>query len=309
MENLATEALVFMIAGLTGHFKHPIAYVLQDKCSAAVQTQLIKDCIGLLYQEGINVVAAVFDGCYTNQSTAKMLGCKMLVSDMRTWFQHPPAPNSKIYVIFDVCHLIKLMRNLLGDYKVICHQDRNGQLHAIRWQYIENLNNLQEDMGFSFAKLKKHILWTKHKMNVSLAAQTLNGSVANAISFLRDKVTMSEFEGSEATIEFINHMNLVFDLLNSRNPYAEGTKAPVSLKNLEIWLDSCNNTAEYIFAPKDERGNYLRTGCRKTAIWCFTFSIQSVVTELLKRSCRLYKHVLTYKLSQDDIELLFNKIR
>ena len=29
---LATEALVFLIVGMTGHWKHPIAYVLQDKC-------------------------------------------------------------------------------------------------------------------------------------------------------------------------------------------------------------------------------------------------------------------------------------
>ena len=155
--------------------------------------------------------------------------------------------------------LDKADEELAWRLQVICHQDRNGMLHAIKWQYIENLNNLLEDMGFSFAnKLKKkHILWTKHKMNVSLAAQTLSGSVANAISFVRDEVTMSEFVGSEATTEFINHVNLVFDLLNSRNPHAEGTKAPVSLKNLEIWLDSCNNITEYIFALKDERGNYL----------------------------------------------------
>ena len=107
-------------------------------------------------------------------------------------------------------------------------------------------------------------------------------------------------------------MNLVFDLLNSRNPYAHGTKGPVSLQNLERWNESCKNIAEYIFALKDERGNYIRTDCRKTAVWCFTFSIrsiQSIVTELLKHTSRPYKHVLTYKLSQDNIELLFNKIR
>ena len=149
-------------------------------------------------------------------------------------------------------------------------------------------------------------------MNVSLAAQTLSRSVANAISFLRDEVALSKFEGSEATTEFIKRMNIVFDLLNSRNPHAQGSKAPVTLKNVEGWLNSCNDIAKYIFALKDERGNYLRTGRRKTAIWCFTFSIQSIqsiVTELLNRSYRLYKHVLTYKLSQDNIELLFNKIR
>ena len=41
-EDLATEALVFMISSLMGHFKHPIAYVLQDKCDAAVQGTIDK---------------------------------------------------------------------------------------------------------------------------------------------------------------------------------------------------------------------------------------------------------------------------
>ena len=47
-----TEAMVFMVVGLTGNWKHPIGYLLQDKWSASVQTQLIKDCIGLLHFEG-----------------------------------------------------------------------------------------------------------------------------------------------------------------------------------------------------------------------------------------------------------------
>ena len=62
-----TEALVFMVVGITGHWKLPIAYVLQDKCSAYVQAQLIKDCIGLLHTEGINILAVVFEGTFTNQ--------------------------------------------------------------------------------------------------------------------------------------------------------------------------------------------------------------------------------------------------
>ena len=32
----ATEALVFLVVGITGHWKYPIAYVLQDHCSACV---------------------------------------------------------------------------------------------------------------------------------------------------------------------------------------------------------------------------------------------------------------------------------
>ena len=99
-ENLATEALVFMIASITGHWKHPIAYFLQDKCSAAVQAQLIKDCIGLLHTEGLDVTALVFDGTFTNQSTAKLLGCKMKVSERQTWFPHPQIFGAKVFVIF-----------------------------------------------------------------------------------------------------------------------------------------------------------------------------------------------------------------
>ena len=81
-DELATEALVFMVVRMTEHWKHPIAYVLQNKCLAAVQTQLIHDCIGLLHGKGIDVLAVVFDGIFTNQQTAKMLGCKMTVGEM-----------------------------------------------------------------------------------------------------------------------------------------------------------------------------------------------------------------------------------
>ena len=115
----ATEALVFMAVGTTGHWKHPIAYVLQNKCAADVQACLITDCIGLLYSHSVNVLAVVFDGTFSNQQTALQLGCKLKVSDIQTWFPHPEESSSKIYVIFVACNIIKLMWNLLGDYKTI----------------------------------------------------------------------------------------------------------------------------------------------------------------------------------------------
>ena len=53
--DLATEALVFLIIGLKSHFKHPVTYFLQNKCSAVVHAQLIRDCISLLHDEGLCV--------------------------------------------------------------------------------------------------------------------------------------------------------------------------------------------------------------------------------------------------------------
>ena len=74
----------------------------------------------------------------------------MTVSERQTWFPHPERPSSKAHVVFDVWHMIKLMQNLLRDYKTICCEE-NGLLKPIRWQYIEGLNDVQENPGFSLA--------------------------------------------------------------------------------------------------------------------------------------------------------------
>ena len=137
----ATEALVFMVVGMTGNWKHPIAYVLQDKCTPPVHAQLIKNCIGVLNFEGFQVLAVVFDGTYTNQGTAKKLGSVMKVLEFQAWFLHPGKPDTNIHMIFDACHMIKLMRNLLGDYKTISHEV-NDKCQNIKWLYIEDVNKL-----------------------------------------------------------------------------------------------------------------------------------------------------------------------
>ena len=40
------------------------------------------------------------------------LSVKWRFQILKTWFPHPQIPSTKICVIFDVCHMIKLMRNL-----------------------------------------------------------------------------------------------------------------------------------------------------------------------------------------------------
>ena len=150
--------------------------------------------------------------------------------------------------------MIKLMRNLFGDYKVIYHED-DDCLEKIEWQYIEQLNAVQEDLGFPLAnKLKKkHILWQKHRMKVSIAAQTLSPSAAHALDFLRIDMAVEAFTGSKPTSDFIKKVDELFDFLNSRNPFAHGNKAPVSLQNLHIFSEKCDAIAKYIFALKYER--------------------------------------------------------
>ena len=54
-------------------------------------------------------------------------------------------------------------------------------------------------------------------MKVNLAAQTFSVSVADAIDYCRDTLKLEQFQGSEATVKFIQTFDHLFDILNSCN--------------------------------------------------------------------------------------------
>ena len=75
-------------------------------------------------------------------------------------------------------------------------------------------------------------------MKVKLAAQTLSASVADAMCFCRDVLQLPQFEGCDATVDFIWLIDRLFDLLNSRNPVARGYMAPLRVSNQACWRPS-----------------------------------------------------------------------
>ena len=89
--------------------------------------------------------------------------------------------DKKIYVLLDVCHMLKLVRNTLGSYRILIDKDDN----KVCWKYIIELQKLQDKEGLRLGnKLKlAHIQWQQQKMKVNLAAQSLSSSVADAIEY------------------------------------------------------------------------------------------------------------------------------
>lgn len=75
--------------------------------------------------------------------------------------------------------MLKLARNALGT--MLSFTDNNG--NKVKWSFFQSLYLIQEAHGLKIAsKLSpKHLQFQKHKMKVSLAAQTLSSSVADAI--------------------------------------------------------------------------------------------------------------------------------
>jgi hypothetical protein len=307
-DSLATEALVFMVVGLTGHWKYPVAYYLVDHLPGSVQAEIIKQLICVLTTEaGLDVHGVVCDGSYANQATASLLGCSIFPGTLQAYFQHPSDPTKRVHFIFDACHLIKLVRNCLGTADIYHEGER------ISWSYIQKLHDIQQNDNLNLAnKLKaKHILWQNHKMNVKVAVQALSTSVADAIDFLRDDLHLPEFAGSEKTTEFIRRVDKLFDFMNSKSPHAKGFKKPMNKYNFDYRKKWLLETKEYLRKLEDATGMPLTMGRRKTAWIGFMTTIESVIAicqDLLNLPTP-FRYVCTFKVSQDHLEMFFSRVR
>ncbi|KAL4136414.1 hypothetical protein QTP88_007962 [Uroleucon formosanum] len=222
MDNLpyAKDAFVIMVVGMNTSWKVPIAYYFINRISAEEKANIILNCLQELDTTGIIIKTLTFDGAANNLSMASELGANLQYSELKPYFLHPNT-NDKIHIILDPCHVVKLLRNCLGDWKIL--YTTNGE--TIKWSYFKNLVNLQNESGLhSATKLRnRHIYYFREKMKVKLAVKTFSTSVANAILFCMNDLKLDNFQGADATIEFCLRINNIFDILNTRNFLSKGT--------------------------------------------------------------------------------------
>ena len=147
-------------------------------------------------------------------------------------------------------------------------------------------------------------------MNVRLAAQTLSSSVASAIEFLDKSSQLPTFCDSHGTVKFIRTIDRVFDMLNSRNPIAKGFKTPLRPNSKDTQEEIFMSTANYLLSLKthtpEGTGQLLSTSQRKTFVIGFVACIKSTIsmaTEMFSLPTNPFKYLLTYKFSQDHVEV------
>lgn len=92
-------------------------------------------------------------------------------TNLKTYFSHPTT-QEKVFVFLDPSHMIKLV----GDQKKMMNDGDGG---IIDWEFIEKLFEYQKSEGLHVAtKLKlRHLQWTREKIKVCIATQTLSKSV------------------------------------------------------------------------------------------------------------------------------------
>ena len=309
-DEIATEAVVFMLVGLKGHWKCPVGYVLCSGINASNLSSLIAKALQLSSSHGLEVYSVTCDGTATNFDSMRSFGCEFgsKLSDIKGSFSSQFF-NHSVFFVPDACHMLKLARNALADVKVLV--DDNGKL--IKWEHIKNLHITQEEEGLKFGnKLgKRHIEYHRHKMNVKVAAQTLSSSVADSIEYLMLS-GHPKFADASGTIRFIRIVDRLFDLLNSRSPFGKGYKRPLFLHECTMWQKVINQSIEYLIKLKVTSGSLLATYRRKKFVLGFIIASKSIAELsflLLTRPENPYRYVLTYKLSQDHLELLFACIR
>ena len=106
----------------------------------------------------------------------------------------------------------------------------------------------------------------------------MSSSVADATDFLNLELQpLPKFKNSDSAVIFIHKSNVVFDMLNSKNTCGTDSKEPVTLNDLAAWKQQAKDLADFIFYLRDEEGQLLRKGCRKTAILGLTFSLHSMM--------------------------------
>lgn len=241
---VATNVIAFMVNGVNVEFNFPIAYYFITTLTADEKIALLKDIVTEIRNCGVRVLNITFDGLNSNSTMCETLGATFEPNDWKPCFKFPGDDNN-IYIIYDPSHMLKLMRNYLGNRKYLF----DGDGSKIEWKYFESLEDfrLKKELTHVHKLTKKHIQFGGNKMNVRLASETMSNSVANSMKFLMDE-GHKEFFNCTATVKFVRFINDIFDTMNTRRDTEKsGFKQALSPQN-----------SSEIFAFFDEAIEYLK---------------------------------------------------
>ena len=150
-------------------------------------------------------------------------------------------------------------------------------------------------------------------MKVKLAVQIFSSSCATALQFLREN-KFAEFKDTYPKKLLLRKLNKLFDFLNIRSIFNK-SNASISYSNAKNCIEALNETKLFLIDLEDSNKTKLYCTRRHTFITglCITINgIISLINQLILgpglNDVKL-KYLLTYKISQDNIEVMFGTIR
>lgn len=311
MPPVASQAIVFMVSSLNGPIFHlPVAYHFVHKLNGKKKRDLLFEVLNKLETTGITISNITFDGAKENGYMCKLLGANLNVNsaNFKPYFNFH---EQRIYIIYDACHMDKLVRNAIGDRKVMYHEGKK-----IEWKYFELLVEFRKK-GFAMVHKmnQKHLLFYNRRMKVNLAVQTLSGSSANSMLHLKEE-GWKEFENVDGTAEFAQTFNNLFDVFNTmKEENSNLFKQNLSAENKDVVFQFLERAEQYIrglqIQEKDGSVKNVLDSLRSTAFVGFIVNIKSLMLmykDYVEDSAIL-RSISTYLLSQDFLEMFFGKNR
>lgn len=307
---IAKNAIVFMVNGINKQFSIPVAHHFIGVLNAEEKASLLGMVITAITQTNAIIINVTCDGLVTNFAMFRRFGASFKPDNLKTYFPNP-VDGSRIYIMLDACHMLKLARNCILNQKKIT----DGDKQSIEWLHFERLVQVRTRDSFITHKLtKKHIECENYKQKVSLAAQTLSRSVANSMEYLMNSQQPS-FRNCAGTIRFARQINDLFDVFNTGFSDTPGQnngnifKTMLSCENAEQILPFLSESADYIRSLKINGTNILHSS-KKTGFLGFLMNIICLreIFELFLKTGKL-SYIPTYSLSQDQLEAFFGRIR
>lgn len=154
---ISTQVLVFLLNGVNLEFSIPVAYYFITSLNAEEKKTVLLDVIKAITNTGVKIVNLTFDGLSSNFGMCQKLGASFNLANPKTYFLNP-SDASKIFIMLDACHMLKLLRNCIATFDL-----RDGDGRLISWKFFKSLEKFRKDHNLVTHKMnKKHIEWTKN---------------------------------------------------------------------------------------------------------------------------------------------------
>lgn len=293
---LATRAVTVMARGILVNWKQPLFYFLSHgPMKGALLNQILESCIEKLQDASMHVRAIVFDQASNNRYVTNT----RIVDEEHPYFF---VRGEKIYVLYDIPHLFKSMRNTLK-----AHDIWTGPGQKASWKHIVAAYFKTCRKGFSLLpKITfRHIFPDGFsKMSVKLAVQVLSHGMYAAIKTLVFHKRLPR--EAMATARLCKELDTLFDCLNSQSVYPKrGKKHRRALSeaapHVEAQLRRGLRYLSMLKLADGKKSPPCLSGLRMTIR-----AILGLWEDMQKEGVT---HLMTRRLNQDPIEHLFSKIR
>lgn len=263
---VASNAIVFLINLVESGQSLILGYFLIKYLDTQEKSILMKEVIEKINSTGAYLMCVAFDGLRSNLSTWESLGASFDLHNLQPFIRNP-STNSKIAIVLDPPHMLKLLRNCLAAKGHLT----DGQGNNIAWSYFENLVLNKTNLK-THKMTRKHIDFHSNKMNDKLAAQTFSLSVALSMETLLRNGDPN-FCNAAGTIVFAKNINKIFDIFNSNHLDSNNLfKRGLDANNSDEIFKFLNYMDNYLRSIKFKGQNILETN-RKTGFLGFLMHI------------------------------------